>query len=402
MTPALWFQTELFPNTFTQMPEADEIATAERPQVTSFDAGRIPSLDGLRGISILMVLASHCKYPYTDQLPPLLDKVLTRCAIGVDVFFIISGFLITLLLLREQDSTGRINLKSFYLRRAFRILPAYYCFVAVALCFPLLGWVDAYVPLPAYVAVPTFFVDFLVSCPLFVHHLWSLSVEEHFYLVFPLLVWWDRRWAVRLTVSWVILTPGFRYAVTHAPIVLPDIKFWTLTRADAISIGCLLAFALRSEVWRPRLAWSETISIAAATAAACLLVATTFAPPGHWMNLYRTLVSETVDAICIAVIIWTVVSRPKSLAKRLLESRPLVAVGMLSYSLYLWHTPFLVEDNIKPLAFRLLLVFAVAFASFRFVERPFLQIKKRYLTATSNGQPAGLQIVGPSMADATP
>ncbi len=364
----------------TSAPATDPVASAS--PFAWVDRGRIPCLDGFRGVSILMVLACHCGYAYRDRLAPVAHTLLVRAAIGVDVFFVISGFLITLLLLREQSTTGRVNLKAFYVRRGFRILPAYLCFAA---CIPLFVRFHAGItPLTTrdWLAIPTFFVDFLLDRPLGIAHLWSLSVEEHFYLIYPALLWRNRRCAVWLTASWVAITPVYRYAALHAPVILPDAKFWTFTRADAIAIGCLLAFAVRSPRWRQRLLWDGRWATLLAAAAMAVLLISPFMPIRRWSILYLNLFGGTVDAVCIAVVVWACILHADAPAIRVLEARPLVAMGLLSYSIYLWQQPLTVDASVGPFLTRLLTLAALAVGSYWLVEQPFLRLKARRARAT--------------------
>lgn len=156
------------------------------PRPDWVEKGRIPCLDGLRAISILLVLGFHASGTEGFPSSEWLRSLLRHGGVGVDVFFVISGFLITLLLFREQDRTGRISLCKFYIRRSLRILPAmfaYLAFVALlqAMGIASLSTIDWVVAL-TYTA--NFHGTFSHSAQP-IEHLWSLSVEEHFYLIWP-------------------------------------------------------------------------------------------------------------------------------------------------------------------------------------------------------------------------
>lgn len=144
---------------------------------------RIPSLDGLRAISITMVLAGHAASGISVLRDhPLLSYTLFNGNRGVSVFFVISGFLITSLLLEEQGLTGRISLRNFYVRRAFRILPPFWVFLIGVVLFWKLG---VFATQWHYLAVSFTFLRDYIAGDWWTGHSWSLSVEEQFYLLWP-------------------------------------------------------------------------------------------------------------------------------------------------------------------------------------------------------------------------
>lgn len=222
--------------------------------------GRIPSLDGLRAISILVVSASHLNHLFPNS--HILQHVNTWGGHGVDVFFVISGFLITHLLLREKQTTGTVSLSKFYLRRAQRILPAFAFFVLAVVSLGAIGVLTIDRSALPYVLTYTY--------NLVPHHtlasfgpMWSLCVEEHFYLVWPLIVFLCSRRLLLAVLSWAMLLaiPIRVYLETHRSVLNPD--FFTLTRWDTIAAGCALA------VLYPRIRlWLMRSSVATISAAA--------------------------------------------------------------------------------------------------------------------------------------
>jgi peptidoglycan/LPS O-acetylase OafA/YrhL len=142
---------------------------------------RIPSLDGLRALSIALVLAGH-SIP-NAQWDWFLWKVFGNGDLGVSIFFVISGFLITSLLLKEHAEAGEISPSSFYLRRAFRILPPFYAFLVVLLALKRFGVLE--LSLRGWTEAVTFLRDYLSADDWWTIHIWSLSVEEQFYLLWP-------------------------------------------------------------------------------------------------------------------------------------------------------------------------------------------------------------------------
>ncbi len=141
-------------------------------------AKKIPSLDGLRALSILLVVLSHCLHGVSAQHGPrrVLYAVAYNGSIGVSIFFVISGFLITTLLLREKNSTGRISLSGFYLRRVFRILPAFFVFMASLVLANRLHLLPA-IPASQFLHALTFTADYQRYPNDLIGHIWSLSVE---------------------------------------------------------------------------------------------------------------------------------------------------------------------------------------------------------------------------------
>src|ERR1035438_6065406 len=167
---------------------------------------RIPYLDGLRAYSILLVIFGHCFGPGSFLYDNPITKVcLVNPALGVHIFFVLSGFLITSLLLNEREGTGRISIRGFYERRIARIFPAFYLYIGTILL--LVAFHLMSVPRYAFYAAATFTVNFSQfwrrgrppDLNFVFGHFWTLSIEEQFYLVWPsILVFLGNRWARRL------------------------------------------------------------------------------------------------------------------------------------------------------------------------------------------------------------
>lgn len=201
--------------------------------------GHLPSLDGIRAVSILLVLLGHVGG--TQGLPRLDLGVGDYAHLGVVVFFVISGFLITSLLLSEHETHGRISLKLFYARRSLRIFPASYAYVATLVVLTLLGII--HVPARHIWYAVTYMVNYLPDASWQVGHLWSLSVEEQFYLFWPgLFVVFRPKEALKIAVAVVLLGPVARIA---AWFLLKGTPYYDLslfpTVADSLATGCVLA-----------------------------------------------------------------------------------------------------------------------------------------------------------------
>jgi peptidoglycan/LPS O-acetylase OafA/YrhL len=352
--------------------------------------GRIPSLDGWRAVAVLMVLCVQFKRYAHDSA--LLSGLLGKCGfVGVQVFFVISGFLITTLLLREKDRTGGISLRLFYARRMLRILPAYGLYLLILITLQNLGLTHSPVNRRQWVAALTYTVNFLPDAiPGEISHLWSLSVEEHFYLIWPVLLaacgfTVGRRLAAGcivacLAVRWLVLLmfPGE---------VSRRIDLWTFTRFDDIAVGCLLAFLARSPAWRGRLEQTTSNIGRLACVAGLVLFAQVasarqlgarFLP--EYLFTFVVSLTNTVTAVGFALLIWSTLIRPRAGLGRLLNHPVMCALGVLSYSVYLWHHLFAQPRDLYWCSFpqNLLFLLAAASASYFLVERPCLRLKDRF------------------------
>ncbi|HVA04542.1 MAG TPA: acyltransferase family protein [Acidimicrobiales bacterium] len=302
-----------------------------------------PSLDGARGVAIAAVIAFHLGY-------------LGGGWVGVDVFFVLSGFLITSLLLAERDRSGRIRLGAFWARRARRLLPALLFLVFALGLYALLGGpgvVPSQLRAPAMstllyfanwqqiVAGHGYFAQFQAVNPLL--HTWSLAVEEQYYLVWPLLVLGlvalgGRRWMRTLVVATGLLAVGSALWMGIAAHILGPNRAYlgTDTRVWELLLGGLGAMALRSAgpTRRPGL-WSAATMVGVAAVALGTALGT--GPPGWIWD--GGLVAIALGAL---VVVLGSIRHPEGPVARVLASAPLRWLGRISYSLYLWHWPVIV------------------------------------------------------------
>ncbi len=356
-----------------------------------FRLGYRPELDGLRGVAVLAVMAYHCG----------LRRLIPGGFLGVDLFFVLSGFLITVLLLREQQQNGRIHLPRFYLRRVLRLAPALVVMLAVCCVWAALRTKPDRAAVIYQAATLTACQSAnwaaCASVPMdLLGHAWSLSLEEQFYLAWPLLlVLFLRFGASRRRMAWLVVAGIAASALLRAALWLGPWPAGALAaattlfgRADSLLAGCLVGL-LASEGRLPRSPGSrQALRIAAAFSALFLVLLGILTKNG---SSFLYLGGYTVVAASAAVVIAALVNAPPKLASRLLSAPPLLWTGRISYGLYLWHFPLLslvpkLLHGLIPATHRLpaldapvayALAFAAAVMSYWVVERPFLRWKDR-------------------------
>ncbi|MFK5634337.1 MULTISPECIES: acyltransferase family protein [unclassified Ornithinimicrobium] len=301
-------------------------------------------IEGLRAIAVLMVLAYHLGLPGSSG-----------GFAGVDVFFVISGYLITNQLVREATRDGRVSLPRFYARRARRLLPAA---TLVLVCTSVAGWLllprGRHAELGTEVLAATGYVvnwlfayrevDYLAedADPSLVQHYWSLSVEEQFYVVWPLLIiatlWVARRLRLRFRPVLTVVLAGLvigsaAWSVVHTAASPGTAYFATTTRAWQLGVGALLVLLT------PLLARLRRPAASAAAWTGLVLIGVTFLAVSTrtpWPGSAAALPTLGTAAVIAAGIAW-----PSSPPARLLGVPPMRFLGALSYGLYLWHWPAL-------------------------------------------------------------
>jgi len=350
---------------------------------------RIPSLDGLRAVSICMVVIGHCSGTMGDlgYQTRMVLSVVGAGRLGVSIFFVISGFLITTLLVREQLATGTISLKNFYIRRAFRIFPAFYAYWLFALVLTVIG----YIPLShAELVSAAVYVWNYVPRQVdtwFLGHTWSLSLEEQFYLVWPLVL---RSFGIRLG-TWIALT-----AVVVAPIIRvscyflfpatrPLIGMMLPTRADSLMIGALLALiCISGDHLRTlkQLVGSWLIPVASL----CFLIVDTMLT-AHFNGAYTLPFGYSLQNFMIVLLIAHCVFYDRTVLGRTLNHALIAHIGLISYSLYLWQQLFLTTNNktfTGAFPWNILCAFLAAELSYYLLEKPFLRWRKRFSKASES------------------
>jgi len=365
----------------------------------------IPTLDGWRAVAIGLVLALHGADSIADVLGAGVEAALNSVfkahgagLLGVKIFFAISGFLITSRLLSEEAAEASISLKSFYLRRAFRILPASLLFTG---CVGLLGLAGVLpIPLASWLGAVLCCLNYLTGPGTwYLGHYWSLAVEEHFYFLWPgflALAPRARRLGIAVALALAVgvwRTLAFKFRITYG---IPA-RFWGRTdiQLDGILWGSAMALAcsiprlgsLLRTATRPRL-WIVWVVLLAGCHLALGYVG--------WKVQFAFLFAVPV---LIALMVVGTTLHPASPAGRLLELPALRWVGRISYSLYLWQQLFLTFRDeraaalgpLQSLPLNLAAAFACAIASFYLIERPLVRVGHRLAAAAP--RPAAVQPV---------
>lgn len=333
---------------------------------------RIPSLDGLRALSIVMVLFGHLAGTRGFPVSAATGNFLNSAELGVHVFFVISGFLITRLLLDEVARNGRIAVGRFYLRRTLRIFPPYYALIAVLVLAATAGWIQ----LAHHDALRalTYTTNYDEGRSWYVGHTWSLSVEEQFYLLWPaVLILARTRRAVLIAAGVVLVVPLVRLALWELWRLPIGARFETV--ADAIAVGCVLA---GTRDWLHRM--PGYMRALASPLFVLVPIVAVLANLTHDHPAAYYLVGFAVVNLCVVLSVDWAVTYPDGAVGRVLNATPVVFVGVMSYSLYLWQQPFVHRDSRAAIAsfpLNILLAVACALASYYLIERPSLHLRRR-------------------------
>jgi peptidoglycan/LPS O-acetylase OafA/YrhL len=292
--------------------------------------------------------------------------------LGVRAFFVISGFLITTLLLEERRKTGRISLPMFYLRRTMRIFPAFYAFL-LAMGVLAAEHIISLRPGDMLHAI-TYTINYHYDRSWWLGHIWSLSVEEQFYLIWPLLiVLAGTRKAMVGAAAVVLAAPVLRLGML---MLYPGKHAWMGEAfplvADALATGCLLA-GFREDLFAMR--WYRGLLESRVFVSIPLFALAANCYPG---GRTHSAILDTAINLAIAVIVDHYVRMPGTVTGRFLNWHPIAFFGVLSYSLYLWQQPILHHrDTLLPFPISLVCVIALSWLSYRFVETPCLTLRKR-------------------------
>jgi peptidoglycan/LPS O-acetylase OafA/YrhL len=345
------------------------------------------SLDGLRGLAILMVICHHFGVNYYLHG----SGVFIESDTGVQIFFVLSGFLITTLLIKEKLKTGDISLKHFYIRRLLRILPVAYLFLIVLII--LNTCLHLQIQLIDFIASFLFFKNLSLRNEPYTAHLWSLAAEEQFYIVFPFLLSYNTNRYFIIALAVIVGVPAIAIMGNYHVSVLfanPTIAFITKVIMYSfwkgpviILIGSVFSILMFKGIIKPERVASKYFLSFILLAVAIVIHSRTFV-------FYTKYVSEYLSAILIAYAMVLCVNT-RNLLSVILENGILVKIGILSYSIYIWQQLFIGRPAWQPwlqmlsgspvyviILAKVIATFMIAALSYYLFESKFLKLKSRF------------------------
>jgi peptidoglycan/LPS O-acetylase OafA/YrhL len=342
--------------------------------------GPIPSLDGLRAISVSLVFFSHGG----------LENVIPG-GLGVTIFFVLSGFLITTLMREEYAASNSISFRAFYLRRFLRLMPPLAIITGIAVALSLISALGSPFTLTGLLSVLFYFSNYFrivhgpIGLPPGLGITWSLAIEEHYYLLYPPLALALLKYgrpmfsAVTLTLLCALILAWRCWLKLHGA-TEDHLSMGTDTRVDAILIGCLLAL-IRNPWLDPLPAANRTREFSIAGVCLGVLLATIL-----WRSdFFRVTFRYTLQCLAIAGLLYLAVARPKVIPFRWLNTRPLVYLGAISYTVYLCHYLVLIWaqahvsglGRVGVVAVTAVVTLGIASLMREWVEAPFAVLRRR-------------------------
>lgn len=341
----------------------------------------VPTINGWRGLGILWVCLCHAEIPLIEAgllvKGSIANQVILQAELALEVFFIMSGYLITQRLILERERKGRISLRKFYVRRFFRLYPsvlAYVGFIAILIAAGLVTtrWGDL-------AATAFMYRNYWPSRDWLTGHFWTLSIEEHFYLLWPvalIFIWKLQRPLVGL-LAILAIALAWRFAFYNgelADISIPGVKnaYRTDFRIVIILIGCLMGFVFYHPHRRED--WARRFSLPLALFCAAMLTVS-IALEWEYKVIWRSLFLPPI-------LLYPLLNQ-RTLFARFLEWKPVVTVGLMSYTIYIWQQFFMQPNarNVLPLPVDLqswpwnfLGLAVVTILAHRFIEEKFRQI----------------------------
>ena len=348
------------------------------------DKTYLPSLDGWRAIAIIFVILGHAKLTVSpSSLYYYFAETFIYAELGVRIFFVLSGFLITTLLIKEHIRFGKINIKNFFIKRVLRIFPVLYLYMLIVFFLNYylnLGLVrDNFLGPLLYLNNFTFFTGTWLT-----GHTWSLAVEEQFYLIWPFLyaAVTKKLWLLCLLI--ISLVPLLKILYYFKPNTYDATLGPFITNADAIFSGALISilsfkniFKTSQKIWNVK--GLDLLFI-------LLIFISIFSVHRGIAGFIFYPASNTICNLMICLLLMRTLINNQSLLFRLINQRILVHIGLLSYSLYIWQQLFIVPTNMYGGSFNLfifplniVLAFAAAYLSYNLFEKYFLHFKTQFI-----------------------
>jgi peptidoglycan/LPS O-acetylase OafA/YrhL len=335
----------------------------------------VPEFDGLRGLACALVVAFHVSL---EGVP--------GGWIGVDLFFVLSGYLITSILLREYEREGRMSLARFYFRRVLRLTPALLFLLGVYSIAPPFNRQPGHLMPVLYsiLYIMNWISSFGLDRPQLLGHTWSLGVEEQFYLIWPILLVFilgsfSKRRSLLIVTILIALVLIWRVFLVRHGATRVRTSYGFDTRVDTILIGCVLAIWLRNAA-----PGNQVIKWVARSSPILVMSLVMLTFTLDWSSAAMNSFGFTLLGVWGAAIIVAVVTPGPNLLKTILNWRPLIALGGISYGVYLWHFPILhvldgyLQDPISLFFGTGVASIGIAALSYHVIEKPFLRLKLRY------------------------
>ncbi len=355
---------------------------------------KYPSLNGLRALSIVLVIIHHSALMNNVfaglnsliWLKPIL-LFIEDGHLGVNVFFVISGFLITSLLLQEEIISKNVSLKNFYIRRVIRIFPAYYFLLFVYFILQLIGLIHinktSWLTAITYTKYFNWNVDWLTS------HAWSLSIEEHFYLIWPLIFVYSIKHRIKIAFSIFLIVPLIRAFIFFHPINwVNDLTLFT--RADSIALGCIFALYKDEIIKIIQPHWRKVFYLSILSLFLLSYFKYNYARLGlSFIFIPLGTTYGSIANIAIAIIMMYSVFGPQKFWFKFLNLKIINSVGLLSYSIYLWQQIFIYGISnywIGKSPQNLVFIIIAAMISYYFIEKPFLKMKNKFTSVNKKAK----------------
>lgn len=346
---------------------------------------KLPSINGLRAFSIILVICHHLSLQNsffkdipTDNWGYLFVEFIKDGHLGVNVFFVISGFLITYLLQYEEKNTETISLKNFYVRRTLRIFPAYFFLLFVYFILQLFNFIQ--ISNSSWLTAITYTKYFNWELDWYTGHAWSLSIEEHFYVFWPLIFIGGKKFRKIVAISLIIIVPFIRYFSFYHPVYWIN-ELTIFTRIDSIAVGCFFALYKENIIKHFTPHWTKIFYFSIIS----LFFLRIFPIYAHKTNLDFIFIPigsthGTIANILIASIMMYSVFGPKRIWYKVLNLKIINYIGTLSYSIYLWQQLFIYQSDfwINKFPQNLIFIFLAALFSYYIIEKPFLKLKQKF------------------------
>jgi len=362
--------------------------------ITEQRAGKIRSLNGWRALAIGMVMVYHCIYTKgfpLEKIPYWGRFLFDQGILGVRIFFVISGFLITYLLLKEGNKTNAVSLRNFYIRRCLRIMPLYFSYLGILACLSILGlYSDSF---NSWFGALTFTRNIFGTGGSATGHYWSLAIEEQFYLVWPVLIALLALWKKRGTATWMLagvilicpLVRALGFNSHENGLVLGKLlgSGSIFAYADSLAVGCLGAiFAVNKTLPDKAPFWASIMSVAIIFGGAVWL---------YYDAERKTIIDSiipTLQAVAIMGAMWCSIVNDRSIMYWFLNLKFVNWIGLISYSLYVWQQiftsvhagPILSKWFVYDWRIWWIMAMFAAVVSYYCIERPILRFKDKFST----------------------